>query len=119
MEIIGKLFEVSDTVVKANDFKTRDFILEVVENPQYKQYIKFVLLKDKTEIIDNYTINQFINVHFNLRGRRWVNPQGEISYFNSLEAWKIQAVQEESKTKEENTTSVAHTNNDIEDDLPF
>jgi single-strand DNA-binding protein len=29
---------------------------------------------------------------FNLRGREWVNPQGEKKYFTSLEAWKIDKV---------------------------
>ena len=26
---------------------------------------------------------------YNLRGREWVNPQGETKYFNTLEVWKM------------------------------
>jgi len=30
-------------------------------------------------------------VTFNLRGREWRNPQGEVKYFNSLDVWKLEA----------------------------
>ena len=31
-----------------------------------------------------------VEVFFNLRGREWTNPQGEVKVFNTLDAWKIQ-----------------------------
>ena len=43
--------------------------------------------------IDTIQVGQKVNVYFNLRGREWTNPQGEIKYFNSLDAWKIELVQ--------------------------
>jgi hypothetical protein len=34
-------------------------------------------------------VGQEVDVHLNIRGRSWQNPQGETKYFNTLEAWKI------------------------------
>ena len=31
-----------------------------------------------------------IEVSFNIRGREWTSPQGEVKYFNTLEAWRIE-----------------------------
>ena len=39
--------------------------------------------------LDSVQPGENITVHFNLRGREWTSPQGEIKYFNTLEAWKI------------------------------
>jgi len=27
-----------------------------------------------------------------LRGREWTSPQGEVKYFNTLDAWRVEAV---------------------------
>jgi hypothetical protein len=34
-------------------------------------------------------------VSINLRGREWVNPQGETKFFNSIQGWRIEKVQAE------------------------
>jgi hypothetical protein len=31
-------------------------------------------------------------VSFNLKGREWVSPKGETKYFNTLQAFKIEAI---------------------------
>ncbi|MBT8292926.1 MAG: DUF3127 domain-containing protein [Eudoraea sp.] len=33
-------------------------------------------------------------MHSIIRGREWVNPQGETKYFNSIQGWRIEAVEE-------------------------
>lgn len=41
-------------------------------------------------MLDNYAVGQEVTVSFNLKGRKWVNPQGATKYFNSLQAWRMQ-----------------------------
>lgn len=89
MEIKGNLIKKSETTQISETFKKREFVVEYIENPQYPEYIKFELIQDKCSLIDNVNINDTINIHFNLKGRKWTNPQGEDVYFNSLQAWKI------------------------------
>jgi hypothetical protein len=55
----------------------------------YPQDIQFQLTQDKCSLLDGFNINDQIDVSFNLRGREWTSPQGEVKYFNSLDAWRI------------------------------
>ena len=39
--------------------------------------------------MNDVKVGDTIVVSFNLRGREWTSPQGEVKYFNSLDAWNI------------------------------
>ncbi|RJE74672.1 MULTISPECIES: DUF3127 domain-containing protein [Reichenbachiella] len=92
MEIKAKLLEKYDTATfGASGFKKREFVVEYAENPQYPEFVKFELIQDKCEQLDAFNIGQELNVAFNLKGRKWTNPQGQVVYFNSLQAWRISA----------------------------
>ena len=92
MEIKAKLLEKFDTVNVSDTFRKREFVVEYAENPQYPEYIKFELIQERCDQLDQYNIDQEINISFNLRGRKWTNPEGKVIYFNSLQAWKLDAV---------------------------
>ena len=84
------MLEISDTVQIKETFRKRDFVLEYSDNPQYPEYVKFECIQDKCDMLDNYAVGQDVTVSFNLKGRKWVDPQGETKYFNSLQAWRMQ-----------------------------
>lgn len=73
--------------VGTQGFEKREFSIQTDE--QYPQTIMFELQKDRVDMIDPFKIGEKIAVHFNLRGREWVNPQGETKVFNTLQAWKL------------------------------
>lgn len=89
MEITGKILEKFDTVQVSNTFRKREFVVEYSENPQYPEYIKFEMIQDKCDILDAFEVGMEVIVHFNLKGRKWNSPQGEVKYFNSLQAWRL------------------------------
>jgi hypothetical protein len=89
MNIKAKLLEIFEASQISASFKKREFVVEYAENPQYPEYLKFELIQDKCEILDQFSVNQEIDVHFNLKGRKWTDPQGNIKYFNTLQAWRI------------------------------
>lgn len=79
---------VSDTVQISEKFAKREFV--ITDNASmYPQDIMFQLTQDKCSLIDGVNVNDQIEVSFNLRGREWTSPQGEVKYFNTLEAWRI------------------------------
>jgi hypothetical protein len=43
--------------------------------------------QDKCDLLNNYQLV----ISINLRGREWVNPQGETKYFNSIQGWSEKA----------------------------
>lgn len=90
--IRGKLHKKFDTQQIKETFRKREFVVEYVDNPMYPQYIPFQLIQDKVDMIEPFQEGQELQVEFNLRGREWTSPQGEIKYFMSLDAWRIQAV---------------------------
>ena len=92
MEIIGKLHQKYDAQQVTASFTKRDFVLMITENPQYPQYMVFQLTQEKCGILDSFVPGNDVKVAFNLRGREWKSPQGEIKYFNTLEAWSIMPV---------------------------
>jgi len=54
-------------------------------------------------------------VSFNLRGREWTSPQGEVKYFNTLDAWRIEKVEAVNMSPSDAVTPVTNE----ADDLPF
>lgn len=93
MKVTGKLLEVKETQQVSDTFQKRSFVLEYTENPQYPEYVSFELIQDKCTLLDNFRSGQEVEVSFNLKGRKWINPEGETRYFNSLQAWRIDAAQ--------------------------
>ena len=76
MEITGKLLECMDTVQVSERFRKREFVLEYADNPEYPEYIKFELAQDRCELLDSFQPGQKVRVDFDLKGRRWTDPQG-------------------------------------------
>ena len=89
MIVEGKLVEKYDTQTIKDTFKKREFVLEYAENPQYPEFVKFELIQSNCEQLDSIAIGDSVTVNFNLKGRKWTDPQGEVKYFNSLQAWRV------------------------------
>src|ERR1051326_3946755 len=81
----GKEQKVSDR------FKKREFVL-TDNSPSYPQTILFQLTQDRCSLLENYNVGDEITVHFQLKGREWRNPQGEVKFFNSLDVFKVEKV---------------------------
>ncbi|MCG8340921.1 MAG: DUF3127 domain-containing protein [Cytophagales bacterium] len=134
MKITGKLLEVKDIQQISDTFKKREFIVEYAENPNYPEYLVFELIQERCNLIDPLKVGQEIEVNFNLRGRKWINPEGVTKYFISLQAWRLEAMSnleatsnevdnkvadEESAKDEESSAQDNPVNTSEEDDLPF
>ena len=96
MEIKGKLIECMETVQVSERFRKREFVLEYSDNPEYPEFIKFELAQERCELLDPFQSGQQVRVEFDLKGRRWTDPQGQVKYFNSLRAWRLNEVGSES-----------------------
>ena len=105
MEIKGKIKKILETVEISERFRKREFIIEYSNNPEYPQSIQFEMIQDRCELLDQFKEGQQVEIFFDLRGREWTSPQGEIKYFNTLQAWKIvtDEVKEETSSKIKNS----------------
>lgn len=116
MDITGILKVKEEAQQVSDKFRKREFVL-TDNSSQYPQHISFQLTQDKCGLIDNYAVGSTIKVHFNLRGREWTSPKNEIKYFNTLEAWRIETIQ--NLQVDTGKTSTGNTGPTQEDDLPF
>ena len=124
MEVSGKIKWIDETkTYGSNGFRKREVVVTTEE--QYPQHILVEFVQDKCDLLNNYQVGQNIKIGINLRGREWVNPQGETKYFNSVQGWRIEAL-EEAPTSEmppmppPSTFEAAEGDaKEVEDDLPF
>ena len=130
MEIKGIIKKISETVQISDRFRKREFVVEYSNNPDYPQPLQFAMVQDRCELLDSFQEGQEVEVHFDLRGREWTNPQGQVKYFNSLQAWKLVAEHDEAKPPTEDIQKSGKSeplqqekpgwlDSDAADDLPF
>lgn len=93
MELTGTIKVINAEQVVSASFKKREFV--ITTNEQYPQHIQLEFTQDKCTELDKVRVGQEVTVSINVKGREWVNPQGESKYFNTLQAWKIEAKQQE------------------------
>lgn len=92
MEVEGKIKMIGETqTFGSNGFRKREVVVTTEE--QYPQHIMVEFVQDKTDLLNNYQVGQPVKIGINLRGREWVNPQGETKYFNSIQGWRIENLQ--------------------------
>ena len=125
MEVQGKVKMIGETqTFGSNGFRKREVVVTTEE--QYPQHIMVEFVQDKTDLLNNFQVGQAVKININLRGREWVNPQGETKYFNSIQGWRIEALQADSSNGNVPPVPPADAfepagtlNEEDHDDLPF
>ncbi len=126
MEVTGRVKVINAEQQVSATFKKRELV--VTTDEQYPQIIMIEFTQDKTDLLNNYAPGEEVKVSINLRGREWVNPQGETKYFNSLQGWRIEKVQAGAPQQSQQTPPMpaatafepaANFTEEEHDDLPF
>lgn len=104
MEIQGRIKTIFATeTVGQNGFQKRDLV--ITTDGQYPQDIIIQFAQGNCTLLDNLQVGQIVKIHFNLQGREWTSPQGDVKYFNTVVGWKIELIQ---------TTNVAQQQQPVE-----
>jgi hypothetical protein len=120
MELQGTITVINETqTFGSNGFRKRELVITTDE--QYPQTILLEFVQDKCDVLNGYNVGQVVKVGINLRGREYVNPQGETKYFNSIQGWNISKVGNESQSipPKEVFEPAGDLNEEDHDDLPF
>lgn len=113
IKVIGNALQVTDKFTK------REIVITDTST-QYPQDIMFQFTQDKCSQLDPFMEGQEVEISFNLRGRLWTSPQGEDKYFNTLEGWRIEAVNGAVKSPvQPSAAPQADASTEVDDDLPF
>jgi spore germination protein YaaH len=119
----GTIKVIGQTVMVSEKFSKREFVVTDTSS-QYPQDVSFQVTQDKCSLLDSFMEGQAVEVSFNLRGREWTSPQGEVKYFNTLEAWRIEGAPANGTAQtmsvpQATTASVATATTEEDGDLPF
>jgi len=129
MEVTGRVKVINPEQQVSATFKKRELV--VTTDEQYPQHIMIEFTQDKCDLLNNYRPGDEVKVSINLRGREWINPQGEAKYFNSIQGWRIEKVQAEMPQQPQYTQQAppmpaaqtfepaTNFNEEEHDDLPF
>ena len=124
MEVQGKVKLIGqEQTFGSNGFRKRELV--VTTDEQYPQHILVEFVQDKCDLLNAYQVGQDVKVSINLRGREWVNPQGETKYFNSIQGWRIEGSQAAAPAgmpevpPAEAFEPATNLKEDEHDDLPF
>ena len=114
----GELKVINETRQVSEKFKLREFVVTDASG-QYPQTIQFQSVQDRCDMLDQHKVGDMVEVFFNLRGREWTNPQGEIKVFNTLDAWKIMPLSATNSAQPATTENAETFVAEGDDDLPF
>lgn len=125
MEVTGKIKMIDATKeVGASGFRKRDVV--VTTDEQYPQHILVQFVQDKCDLLNSYAVGDAVKIDINLRGREWVNQQGETVYFNTIQGWRIGKLQPEAPQQQAPPMPAAQAfepaptfTEEEHDDLPF
>ncbi|MFN4027320.1 MULTISPECIES: DUF3127 domain-containing protein [Flavobacterium] len=126
MEVTGKIRVINPEQQVSASFRKRELVVATEE--QYPQFISINFVQDKCDLLNSYNVGEAVKVSINLRGREWVNPQGETKYFNDIQGWRIERLQAEAPAPAaamapmppaEAFAPATNFNEEEHDDLPF
>ncbi len=123
-EIIGKVIDILPVNQVSDKFRKREFVIEKKESggsAVFVDYIKFQLIQDKCDLIDESFLNEEVKIWFNLKGNKW-ERDGRINYFTNLDAWKIEKASSQTGDRNVSTRPPLEDippDNEELSDLPF
>lgn len=84
-ELSGKIKLIDATQTFNSGFTKREFVV-TTKDDKYPQDIKFEVVKDRCDQLDQYSVGQEVQVNFDIRGNEYNGR-----HYVNLNAWKIQA----------------------------
>jgi single-strand DNA-binding protein len=115
MQVKGKVIVVNPTTTISEKFSLRKFVIETDDT--YPQPIEMQVTQDKCSLLDTISVGMVVEVSINLRGKSWTSPAGEVKYFNTLEAWRLERLDGSGESIQDKApTTPAH---EEDSDLPF
>ena len=123
-EITGRVIDVFPVNQVSDKFKKREFVIEKKDTggaAVFIDYIKFQLVQDKCDLINESFLNEEVKIWFNLKGNKW-ERDGKVNYFTNLDAWKIEKTTEQGRDQNtQQNTALEDAPPEIDElsDLPF
>lgn len=123
-EIIGKVVDISPVMQVSDKFRKREFVIEKKEaggGAVFVDYLKFQLVQDKCDLINESFLHEEVKIWFNLKGNKW-ERDGKVNYFTNLDVWKLEktsSISRDQNIPSHTTLEDMPPENEELSDLPF
>ena len=122
-EASGSIKLINETQTFPSGFTKREFVI-TTEHDKYPQDLKFEVVKDRCEMLDEFEVGQKVQLNFDIRGNEYNDR-----YYVNLACWKIQAAEggesggtptaAASASSSEPNAAELRKEDDFDDDIPF
>lgn len=115
--LVGTIDFIYDEHQISDKFTKREFAIKVDEEYNGKTYTKYFKLQftnDKCDKLNGFKVGDMVIAQANVSGMR-NEKDGNIRYFNNLEAWRIE---KDTNCQEPQPTAPTYSSNH-DDDMPF
>ncbi len=115
-EAAGKIKLINETQTFPSGFSKREFVVTTGDD-KYPQDIKFEVMKDKCQMLDDYSEGQDVKVAFDIRGNEYNGK-----YYVNLNCWKLEVGAGGAGGKQNSAAEPSADdlrNDDDFDDVPF
>lgn len=102
-EITGKIYKVFDIETFQSGFQKKSLVIET--DSQYPQKVIIEFLSDKIDLINSLKTDDVVKISYNINGKEWTSPQGEVKYFNSIIGWRVEKSDGTQPTNTSNSNS--------------
>lgn len=79
----GSIKEIGQTQAFGEKFRKREFVIKIEEGT-YPEFIKLELINENVDILDRFSVNEFVTVAFIVKGKEYLGK-----YYNNLVAIAI------------------------------
>ncbi|MDX1680759.1 MAG: DUF3127 domain-containing protein [Akkermansiaceae bacterium] len=119
-EASGTIKLINDTQTFPSGFSKREFVI-TTEHDKYPQDLKFEVVKDRCDMLDQFSVGQKVNLQFDIRGNEYKDR-----YYVNLSCWKMEAAEggdapsaSASDSSDEPSAAELRKEDDFDDDIPF
>ena len=121
-EASGTIKLINETQTFPSGFSKREFVI-TTEHDKYPQDLKFEVVKDRCDMLDQFEVGQKVQLNFDIRGNEYKDR-----YYVNLSCWKIQAAEggddgggapAAAGSSPEPSAAELRKEDDFDDDIPF
>jgi single-strand DNA-binding protein len=123
LQIQGTITTIKEPHRFSEKFEKQEIVIDT--GGKFPQPVAIEFVNDKISMIEQCKVGDVVNISFNVRGREWTSPAGEVRHFVSLSGWRIgtgESYQEQTAPSQDSSRDRPEPPNGppmADDDIPF
>ena len=106
-KIEGTIKSVGSEQIVSEKFKKREIVLDV-QDGKYSQFIKLEFVQGNCAFLDGFASGENVEISFSVKGREWVDRNGQAQYFNTLQGFSIKRAGQNPAPSPQKSQSQSH-----------